>query len=83
MLFQKTSLSNLYTFILPHNLRQGEGIIYFKNHIRSVPPTTVAVDVAAEQRLFTKASGLRVKGFLNCRAAWSGKRRKGAKKKRG
>ena len=53
-----------------------------KNHLRCVPPTTAAADVATEQRLFTKASGLRVKGFLNCRAARrSGKRRKGAKKK--
>lgn len=53
-----------------------------KNHLRWVPPTTAAVDVAAEQRPYTKASGLKVKGFLNCRASRrSGKRIKGATKK--
>lgn len=50
-------LPNLNTFIHP---RQGEGIINLKNHLRCVPPTNAAVDVAAEQRLFTKASGLSV-----------------------
>lgn len=53
-----------------------------RNHLRCVPPTTAAaaaVDVAAEQRLFTKASGLRVKDFINCRAA----RRSGTRRKQG
>lgn len=47
-------------------------------------PTTAAVDVAAEQRLLTKASGWELKAFRNCRASRrSGKRRKGGKKQRG
>lgn len=84
MLYHKTGLPSLSTFILPRWSSQREGIINLKNHLRCVPPTTAAVDVAAEQRLLTKASGWELKAFRNCRASRrSGKRRKGGKKQRG